>query len=245
MPSAFATPPSTWGSPSGALLAALIVDTARAGTFELIYLLDAVSFLLVIPVLFSVAALGVRHRDADAEPEPTGYRVVFADRAFVRLWLLTALLVLVGYGSFFSALPVLATEAGQLSASALSLVFAANTATVVVAQLIVLKLVRGRRRTRVVMVLAACWAATWAIVLVAGNAGGGTTGLVLYRARGGDLRARGDAACSDPSRDGQRPCARRPARAVTTVPSPWPGRRASSPGRSLRGSRSGMTRASC
>jgi MFS family permease len=165
----------------GGLLAAAVVDVARPGTFEAIYLLDAVSSLVVVPVLYAVPVLGVRPRGAPAVgAAPKGYRAVLRDPVFRRVWLLMALLVLVGYGSFNGALPALATGPGGLPASAVGLVFAANTATVVVAQLLVLRVAGGRSRSGAVAVLACAWGVTWLAVLGATLSGGDTAALALF-----------------------------------------------------------------
>jgi MFS family permease len=88
------------------------------------------------------------------------------------MWLITALLVCVGYAQLHAAFPVYATGAGELSAPGLGVAFAANTLAVVVAQLVVLRLAQGRRRTRAIMLLCAFWGATWAMVLAGGEVPG-------------------------------------------------------------------------
>jgi hypothetical protein len=58
-----------------------------------------------------------------------------------------------------------------MNAWELSLAFAANTITIVFAQLIVLRLLAGHRRTRGVMLSAAFIAAAWVATLIAARAG--------------------------------------------------------------------------
>ena len=55
-----------------------------------------------------------------------GYRVIARDRAFLGLWLLTALLVTIGYAQMDSALPVFAHAAGRVTAGGLAVAFAAK-----------------------------------------------------------------------------------------------------------------------
>src|SRR6266511_2560523 len=93
---AFVTEP--WQAYAAA--AALIVDTSSAGTFQAIYVLDAASFLAFVPILMRVslpATAGERARERRA---PGGYREIFRDRAFRRLWALTALIVGFGYAQY-------------------------------------------------------------------------------------------------------------------------------------------------
>jgi MFS family permease len=60
--------------------------------------------------------------------------------------------------------------------------FAANAVTVVVAQLVVLRLLRRRRRTSGLVVLCGLWALCWALVLAAGGLGAGPAALVVFAA---------------------------------------------------------------
>ena len=61
------------------------------------------------------------------------------------LWVLSALVVTVGYGMDSAAFPAFATRPAGISPAGLGLAAAANTLTVVGAQLLVLRLLRGRR----------------------------------------------------------------------------------------------------
>jgi MFS family permease len=160
------------GFAAGGLLAALLVDSSSPRSFELVYLLDAASFLAFAPLLLLVRA-PARER-ACAHTARLGYRAVLRDRVFLRIWGMTALLVMVGYAQFHAAFPVYATGHGGLDADALGAAFAANAITVVLVQLVALRLWAGRRRTRAVMVLCGLWAVTWMATLGAGSLGGGT-----------------------------------------------------------------------
>lgn len=169
----------------GALGAALIADVSSTRSFVLLYLLDAVTFLLFIPFL----VIGLRHAGNVPPPvdegtvatrAPRGFRSVVADRTFRRLWLLTALLVGAGYAQMHAAFPAFATGAGRISAGGLSVVWAANTFTVVVAQLLSLRWMRGRRRTTGLVLVCAFWATAWAVTLVAGGLGGGALAVTAF-----------------------------------------------------------------
>jgi Major Facilitator Superfamily len=154
----------------GALIAAGIVDISRPGSFVALYLLDAGSFLVFIPLLLTLPARtpGAAVPSTPASPAG-GYRRVFADRTFRWVWALTALVVAASYGQYHTGFPGYAARPGGISASALAFAFAANTVTVVGAQLVVLRLVTGRRRTAVLRVACAGWAAAWVLTLAAGQ----------------------------------------------------------------------------
>jgi MFS family permease len=153
----------------GALIAAGIVDLSRPGSFVALYLLDAASFLVFVPLLLTLPA-----RAGEASPATAGgYRQVFGDRTFRWVWGLTALVVAASYGQFHSGFPAFAARPGGVSAAALGVAFAANALTVVGAQLVVLRLVSGRRRTAVLQLACAGWAVAWTLTLVAGQLGSG------------------------------------------------------------------------
>ena len=157
----------------GALVAAAIVDVSSPRTFVVLYLVDAVSYVAFVPILLAVPRRRPAVTDAGDDAPGGSYRVVLRDRVFVRVWLLTALVVAVGYGQFHAGFPAYATRPGGITPSALSVAFAANTFIVVGAQLFVLRRLGGRRRTAAVRLACAGWAACWAITLVAGQLGGG------------------------------------------------------------------------
>jgi MFS family permease len=156
------------GLGGGALLAALIVDTSSTGTFQALYLLDAASFVAVVPIVLRLVLPETESRAPAAAPG--AYRSILRDRAFWRLWGLTALLVGAGYAQYSAAFPAFATNEAGLDAQQLALPFAANTVAVVVAQLPVLGLLRGRRRTSALSFAFAATGMGWAIVLAGGGA---------------------------------------------------------------------------
>lgn len=160
----------------GALIAATIVARNDPSSYVLLYLADAASFLLAIPFLgFVRAGAG----EPQQHPPPGaggtrlagGYRTVLRDRAFRRLWLLTAVLTTAGFGAFTAAFPVYATQVAGIGPAMLSVAYAANMVTVVLVQLVVLRLLASRRRTSALAAVGATWGATWGVVLLAGHTG--------------------------------------------------------------------------
>ncbi|MGK5112286.1 MFS transporter [Geodermatophilus sp. CPCC 205506] len=159
----------------GALVAALIVDVDSPGTFVALYLLDAATFLAFIPILMTVKA-GNRPQLSHETSTPglsAGYRRILTDWTFVRIWLLTALLVAAGFSQMHAMFPVFALGPGGIGEDALSVAFAANTFTVVAAQLFVLRWMQGRRRTTGMVLTCGFWGAAWGMTLLAGMIGGG------------------------------------------------------------------------
>ncbi len=163
------------GLGAGALLAALLADIAVPGSFTTLYLLDAASFALSALLLIGTGTTAAAGRPSPGGPPdapPAGYRALLRDRTFLRVWVLTVVLVTVGYGAFQVALPAVATGPGGSSASWLAVAFAANTVTVVAAQLPVLRVLAGHRRTRAIGWATAAWATCWALAWLGGTGGG-------------------------------------------------------------------------
>jgi len=163
----------------GALAAAAAVSVTHPATFTAVYLADAASFLAFVPVLARL-----RPPEPAASPQPqasqppaprprrTGIRHVLADKPFVRVWALTAILVTVGFGQAQASFAGYATRPGGIGSHGLALAFAANTLTVVAAQLLILRRLAGHRRTTAAALAAAAWAASWAMVTVGGHLSG-------------------------------------------------------------------------
>lgn len=158
----------------GGLVAAAIVDFDSVRSFQIIYLLNAASYLVfVVLLLVALRGIGaVAASDAGEVAGPRDYRAVLRDRTFRRVLGVTVLLCLVGYGSFNAAFPAFATQPGGISAAALAVAFAVNTIAVSLLQLPVLRLARGHRRTAGLVLVFALWATTWAVILVAGGSDG-------------------------------------------------------------------------
>jgi MFS family permease len=163
----------------GGLLAAAIVSLDSVRTFQALYLADAASFLLVVPLLLVLRGIGERAEAGD-EPERGGYGRVLRDPAFRRVALVTVLLFGLGYAQLSAAFPAFATGPGEIGAKAVAFAFAVNTLAVVCLQLPVLRLVQGHRRSAAVSLVFVLWAVTWTVTLAAGGLGGGSAAVALF-----------------------------------------------------------------
>jgi MFS family permease len=165
-----------------------VVTVSHPGTFTAVYLADAVSFLAFVPVLLSLRVPEQRETGSPApqpdphtqsqaqpqsQPQSVGFREVLRDKAFMRVWALTALIVAVSFGQFQSSFPGYTTRPGGISTHGLGLAFAADTLVVVGLQLVVLRWLTGHKRTTAVALAALGWAASWAVVIAGGHLGSG------------------------------------------------------------------------
>jgi MFS family permease len=155
----------------GGAVSGLVVDEARVGTFQAIYLVDALSFVAYSLILLTLrhAALRPSPHDAAAAAEAgpdaaTGYGALLRDRVFLRVCFVTLLLSVAGYGQMYAGFPGFATDAAGVSTRVLGLAFAANTVVIVVAQLSVERRLQGHRRTRALAGVAVLWALSWLVI---------------------------------------------------------------------------------
>ena len=168
----------------GGLLSGSIVDVHRPGTFIAIYLGNALSFLAPLAVLLGP----LRHvsgkvdrpvNELDGSRVRTSYLDVLRDKAVVPVIALTFLSAFVGYAQAEAGFTAYARLVGQVSTRTIGYAFAANTATIVLLQLLVLQRIEGRRRTRVILVLSALWAVSWLMTGVSGLIPGSSAAAVL------------------------------------------------------------------
>ena len=168
----------------GGLLSGSIVDVHRPGTFVAIYLGNALSFLAPLAVLLGPlrhASGKVDHpvSEQDGSPVRTSYLHILRDKAMVPVIALTFLSAFVGYAQSAAGFTAYARLVGQVSTRTIGYAFAANTATIVVLQLLVLQRIEGRRRTRVILVLSALWAVSWLMTGLSGLIPGTSAAAVL------------------------------------------------------------------
>ncbi|MGQ4487188.1 MFS transporter [Streptomyces sp. SAS_281] len=156
----------------GGLVGGQIVDTSSPASFTLLFLIEAVMFLVLGVIAATVrmpnAPVSAPATVAGAPAARGGLRALLSHRAMVQLCVLGFVLFFACYGQFESGLAAYGTEAAGIDPATLGVALAANTAVIVVAQFVVLRLVERRRRTRVIAAVGLIWAFAW---IVAGYAG--------------------------------------------------------------------------
>ncbi|GAB3960536.1 MFS transporter [Streptomyces sparsus] len=160
----------------GGLLGGQLVDEHRPSSFTLLFGIEAVMFVVLAGVLLTVrmprtAGVG---ETMPTDPDRTGggWRGMLNDRAMVLLCVLGFVLFFTCYGQFESGLAVYGVEVTGVSTSTLGFALFANTAVIVLAQFVVLRMVDGKRRSRVIALVGLIWAVAWIAA--------GTSGLVPH-----------------------------------------------------------------
>ncbi|MBT2493135.1 MFS transporter [Streptomyces sp. ISL-96] len=164
----------------GGLIGGQLVDESRPDSFLLLFSIEAVMFLVLAGIGASVrlprAAVipGTMPQD-DAAAKGGGLRALLKHRAMVQLCGLGFVLFFACYGQFESGLAAYGTEAAGIEPSTLGIALAANTAVIVIAQFVVLRLVERRRRSRVIALVGLIWTVAWVVAGYAGLGHGSQT----------------------------------------------------------------------
>lgn len=160
----------------GGVVGGLFADVDRPGTFTAIFLGDAISGLIPLALLLGplrhVHGRAARPDDGSATPT-VGYLAILREPAVRWLTALTFVAMFIGYGQLEAGFPGFSRQVAEVSTRTVGLAFAVNTAVIVILQFSVLSRISGRRRTRVMIVMAVIWAAAWGLLGASGAAPGG------------------------------------------------------------------------
>lgn len=155
------------GIGTGGVVAGFIADVHRVGSFQVLYITNAVAALLPVVILLSVPSVGRRLVSTDASErsrERGGYRQVIADRAFRRFVLFTLVLMSCAYAQIEVGYTAFGVTVADVSPRIIAWGLAANTVTIVLAQLYVLKRMDGRSRTGALALVGLIIATAWLIL---------------------------------------------------------------------------------
>ncbi|WP_410537868.1 MFS transporter [Streptomyces sp. KL2] len=158
----------------GGLLGGLVVDTDRPSSFLLLFGIESAMYLVLGAIVATVRLPdGPRvecpsHGGEGGTATRGGLRALLSDRAMVTLSALGFVMFFACYGQFESGLSAYAVEASRISPATLGVALAANTAVIVLAQFVVLRLVERRRRSRVIALVGLIWTVAWLAAGVSG-----------------------------------------------------------------------------
>lgn len=156
----------------GGLIGGHLVDPTKAGSFTLVFSIEAAMFLLLVVVMSTVRMpRSPRIDGAPAQSAKGSWKQLLGNRAMVQLCVLGFVLFFACYGQFESGLSAYGVEAAGISTSTLGTALAANTLMIVVAQFAVLRFVERRKRSRVIASVGLVWAVAWAVAGYAGLGG--------------------------------------------------------------------------
>ena len=160
----------------GGVVSGLLVRISDPASFQHIYLVDALSYVAYIAVVLSLPrGTGALSREDAARvvgPQP-GWGAVLRDRTLLRVVLTSMVVITFGYAQFEAGFAAYTVGVAGIPANALGWAFGANTASIVLAQLVALRLIEGRSRTRMLALCAAIWSVSWAVIALSDAVSGG------------------------------------------------------------------------
>jgi MFS family permease len=145
----------------GAAVAAVVVRAHHPGTFQVLFLANALSCLLFALLL---PALPNLRRTKVVNETRVGYRDVLSHRGLRLMILASMLLAFAGTSTFDSGVPAFASVADHISDHAIAISFTINTALIAGTQMLVLRLVRRHRRSSALAIVGFIWLVSWALL---------------------------------------------------------------------------------
>jgi MFS family permease len=145
----------------GGLTGGLIANVAHPGSFTVLFLVDAATFLAYVAVLFLIHDPGIAVDERS--DERSSYAAVLRDRLFLGLWTLNFLFVTAGY-SLFNLVPPFARDHAHVSEREIGAFFFVNTALIVILQLPISRAIEGHRRMRALALMPALWLVAWLLL---------------------------------------------------------------------------------
>ena len=152
------------GLGAGGVVGGFVAAGGLHGYLQLL-VLDAVTFLLFAAVALLLPA---GRGTSTARTASGGYVAVLRDRVFVRLVAINIALVSAGIAPMLVLLAAYAKGQAHISTQAIGAIYAANTFTIVVAQLPLTRLAQARDRMHVLRTGSLLWVAFWLVALAAG-----------------------------------------------------------------------------
>jgi MFS family permease len=150
----------------GGVVGGFIATTSHPSSYELLFLIDALTFGgYLVALWFVPSPPRVRRVEGGRSG---GYRLVLRHKTFIAYVVLNACLVALGFSFLGDIFPAFAKNTAHVSERGIGLCFLANTLVIVVAQLPVAKWLEGRRRMAAYAVEGSVWAAAWVIVFAGG-----------------------------------------------------------------------------
>ncbi len=161
----------------GGFFAAAIIQPGKANTFEWLYRIDSLTYFIYLAVILSIKT---SFMPEESEVDKGGsYREVLSDRKFVKFFLIGLLLLIFGYASIISGLPVFTTQFLDLSPKWLGVALGANTVAIFFLQATVLRIISQRNRIVMVASVGIIWGLSWIVVGSAALFVGAVAGLMV------------------------------------------------------------------
>ena len=149
----------------GGLLSSLIIRENSLFSYQVMYLIDGVTYLIFLFIIFGLDTPHAgRYVAKENESQSGGYRELFANRKLTILTVAGIILLTFGYGPLQSGLPVYATQYLGLAPNWLGIIFGVNTFAIVAFQPLVLKILERYSKYTALVSVGFIWGLSWMAV---------------------------------------------------------------------------------
>jgi len=162
----------------GGFTASVIVQEGNAGSFELLYRLDSLSYFAYLLVILSIKG-NFLSDDSDHEEKKGSYKDVVRDRRFMKIALGGLIYVTFGYASLQGGIAIFVTQFLDLSPKWIGVVYGANTVAIFLLQGTVLRVIEKRSKYQVLRWAGWVWAGSWLIIGAASFVHGFIAGVLI------------------------------------------------------------------
>jgi MFS family permease len=152
----------------GGLISSLIIRDGDLRSFQIMYWVDATTFLLYLMIVLSLHGENVNKYIPKAhEPKTGSYRDLFEIKPLMLLGVAGILLFTFGYGTIQAGIPIFATQFLDLSPKWLGIIFGVNTISIVLFQPLVMRVIENYSKFAALISISLIWALSWVFVGVA------------------------------------------------------------------------------
>ena len=152
----------------GGLLSSLIIQRGDLLSFQIMYWVDASTFLLYLLIVLSLHGKNVNaYIPKEDEPKTGSYKDLFEIKPLMLLGIAGIILFTFGYGTIQAGIPVFATQFLGLSPKWLGIIFGVNTISIVLFQPLVMRILEKFSKYAALISIGLVWALSWLFVGVA------------------------------------------------------------------------------
>jgi MFS family permease len=152
----------------GGLLSSLIIQRGDLLSFQIMYWVDASTFLLYLLIVLTLRGEHVnKYIPKENEPKTGSYKDLFEIKPLMFLGIAGIILFTFGYGTIQAGIPVFATQFLGLSPKWLGIIFGVNTLSIVLFQPLVMRVIEKYSKYAALIAVGLVWALSWVFVGIA------------------------------------------------------------------------------
>lgn len=149
----------------GGLLSSLIIQRGDLLSFQIMYWVDACTFLLYLLIVLTLRGEHVsKYIPKEHEPKTGSYKDLFEIKPLMFLGIAGIILFTFGYGTIQAGIPVFATQFLGLSPKWLGIIFGVNTLSIVIFQPLVMRVIDKYSKYAALIAVGLVWALSWVFV---------------------------------------------------------------------------------